>query len=156
MAILGLAEVDQFGNVNVSKFGTRVTGPGGFINITQCTPKIVFMGTFMASDLEEEITDGELVIKQEGKKMKFVKNVQQITFSSDQAIKNNQEILYVTERCVFKLVKNGIELIEIAPGIDLEKDILAHMEFKPIIAKDLKLMDERIFQDKKMNLKKDF
>ncbi len=156
MAIVGLAEVDRFGNVNVSKFGTRVTGPGGFINITQCTPKIIFMGTFMAGDLEEEITEGKLVIKQEGKKVKFVDKVQQITFSSQQAIQNNQEILYVTERCVFRLVKDGVELIEIAPGIDLEKDILAHMEFNPIISKDLKLMDERIFKDSLMNLKRDF
>jgi propionate CoA-transferase len=156
MAVLGLAEVDQYGNVNVSKFGTRVTGPGGFINITQSTPKIVFMGTFMAGDLEEKIIDGKLVIKQEGKKKKFVNNVQQITFSSSEAIKNKQEVLYVTERCVFRLIKDGVELIEIAPGIDLEKDILANMEFKPIISKNLKLMDERIFKDKPMNLKKDF
>ena len=156
MAILGLAEVDKQGNVNVSKFGTRVTGPGGFINITQCTKKIVFMGTFTASKLEEKIKDGKLLIEKEGEKKKFVDKVQQITFSADQAIKNNQEILYVTERCVFKLVKEGIELIEIAPGVDLEKDILSNMEFKPIISKDLKQMDERIFIDKKMNLKKDF
>ena len=156
MAIVGLAEVDGKGNVNVSKFGTRVTGPGGFINITQCTHKIIFMGTFMASELEEEIKDGKLIIKHEGKKKKFVKKVEQITFSSSEAIKNKQEILYVTERCVFKLVKNGIELIEIAPGIDLEKDILTNMEFKPIISKKLKLMDTRIFKKEPMNLKKDF
>lgn len=156
MAIVGLAEVDKEGNVNVSKFGTRVTGPGGFINITQCTQKIVFMGTFMAGNLEEEIKDGKLLIKKEGEKMKFVDKVQQITFSAKQAIKNNQEILYVTERCVFKLEKEGVTLIEIAPGIDLEKDILSHMEFKPIISKNLKLMDERIFKDKPMNIKKEF
>lgn len=156
MAILGLAEVDKQGNVNVSKFGARVTGPGGFINITQCTKKIIFMGTFTASKLEEKIRDKKLIIEKEGEKKKFVDRVQQITFSAEQAIKNNQEILYVTERCVFKLVKEGIELIEIAPGVDLEKDILSNMEFKPIISKNLKLMDERIFDNKKMNLKKDF
>ena len=156
MGIVGLAEVDKYGNVNVSKFGTRVTGPGGFINITQCTHKIIFMGTFMAGNLEEEIKDGKLIIKQEGEKMKFVNNVQQITFSAKEAIKNNQEILYVTERCVFRLVKDGVELIEIAPGIDLEKDILSHMEFKPIISKNLKLMDERIFKNQPMNIKKEF
>ena len=156
MAIVGLAEVDKQGNVNVSKFGTRVTGPGGFINITQCTKKIIFMGTFTASKLEEKIRDKKLIIEKEGEKKKFVDKVQQITFSAEQAIKNNQEILYVTERCVFKLVKEGIELIEIAPGVDLEKDILSNMEFKPIISKNLKIMDERIFDNKKMNLKKDF
>jgi len=156
MAIVGLAEVDKYGNVNVSKFGTRVTGPGGFINITQCTHKIIFMGTFMAGKLEEEIIDGKLLIKHEGEKKKFVSKVEQITFSAKQAIKNNQEILYVTERCVFKLVKEGVMLIEIAPGVDLEKDILANMEFKPIISNDLKIMDERIFKDKKMNIKEEF
>lgn len=156
MAIVGLAEVDKHGNVNVSKFGTRVTGPGGFINITQCTPKIVFMGTFMAGSLEEEIKDGKLIIKHEGNKKKFVSNVEQITFSSQEAIKNNQEILYVTERGVFKLTKEGVMLIEIAPNIDLEKDILANMDFKPLISKDLKLMDERIFKEGKMKIKENF
>ena len=156
MGIVGLAEVDKFGNVNVSKFGTRVTGPGGFINITQSTHKMIFMGTFMAGNLEEKIIDGKLVIEHEGEKKKFVDKVQQITFSAAQAIKNNQEILYVTERCVFKLAKDGVELIEIAPGVDLEKDILSNMDFKPIISKDLKLMDERIFRDKPMNIKEEF
>lgn len=156
MAIVGLAEVDKFGNVNVSKFGTRVTGPGGFINITQSTPKIIFMGTFMTDGLKETIKEGKLIIENEGNKKKFVDKVEQITFSAAQAIKNNQEILYVTERCVFKLTKNGLLLTEIAPGIDLEKDILSNMSFKPEISKDLKLMDERIFKDKKMNIKKEF
>ena len=156
MGIVGLAEVDKEGNVNVSKFGTRVTGPGGFINITQCTHKMIFMGTFMAGNLEEEISNGKLVIKHDGDKKKFVDKVQQVTFSAKEAIKNNQEILYVTERCVFRLTKDGVELIEIAPGVDLEKDILSNMEFKPIISKNLKLMDERIFKDEMMNIKNEF
>ena len=153
MAILGLAEVDSEGNVNVSKFGTRVTGPGGFINITQCTKKVVFIGTFTTSGLEEEIIDGKLIIKNEGKKKKFVKNVEQVTFSAKQARINGQEILYVTERAVFKLDDTGITLIEVAPGIDVKKDILEEMDFRPNITLDLKLMDERIFKDTKMNLK---
>ena len=156
MAIVGLAEVDKYGNVNVSKFGTRVTGPGGFINITQSTPRIIFMGTFTAGNLEEEIKNGKLVIKHDGEKMKFVDKVQQITFSAEQAIKNKQEVLYVTERGVFELTKEGVTLIEIAPGVDLEKDILDKMEFKPIISKKLKIMDERIFKEGKMNIKKEF
>jgi len=156
MAIVGLAEVDSKGNVNVSKFGTRVTGPGGFINITQSTKKIIFMGTFTAVNLEEKIEDGKLVIVKDGEKPKFVKEVQQITFSADQAIKNNQEILYVTERCVFKLTKDGVMLTEIAPGIDLEKDILSHMEYKPLISDNLKLMDERVFREEKMNILDEF
>ena len=156
MAIVGLAEVDKHGNVNVSKFGTRVTGPGGFINITQSTKKIIFMGTFTAVNLEEKIVDGKLVINKEGEKNKFVDHVQQITFSASQAIKNNQEILYVTERGVFKLTKDGVMLIEVAPGIDVDKDIINHMDFKPLISDHLKLMDKRIFRDEKMNIKDEF
>ena len=156
MAIVGLAEVDKHGNVNVSKFGTRVTGPGGFINITQSTKKIIFMGTFTAVNLEEKIEGGRLHIIKEGEKPKFVDSVQQITFSARQAIKNNQTVLYVTERGVFTLTKDGVMLTEIAPGVDLEKDILSHMEFKPLISENLKLMDERIFKEEKMNIKKEF
>lgn len=153
MAVLGLAEVDQEGNVNVSKFGTRSTGPGGFINITQTTKKIIFMGTFTASNLEEKIVNNELVINKEGENRKFVKKVEQITFSGKNALENNLKVLYVTERCVFKLTPKGLELIEIAPGINLEQDILNNMDFQPIISENLKTMDKRIFMNKKMDLK---
>lgn len=152
MAILGLAEVDKEGNVNVSKFGTRVTGPGGFINITQPTKKIVFMGTFKAGGLKEHIENGKLVIDEEGTKNKFVEKVEQITFSAKNAILNKQDVLYVTERAVFKLVNEGIMLIEIAEGIDLNKDILDEMSFRPLISNELKIMDKRIFREGKMNL----
>ena len=153
MAVLGLAEVDENGNVNVSKFGPRVTGPGGFINITQNTKKVIFMGTFTAGHLKEEIKDNKLYILEEGQTKKFVKKVEQITFSAQNALDNNQEILYVTERAVFRLTGLGLELIEIAPGIDLQKDILKQMEFKPLIADNLKEMDQKIFQVNKMHLK---
>ena len=153
MAILGLAEVDAEGNVNVSKFGTRVTGPGGFINITQNTKKVIFMGTFTTGQLKEKIKDGKVNILNEGNFKKFVKKVQQITFSAKNAIKNKQNILYVTERAVFRLTAKGLELIEIAPGIDLNRDILNQMEFKPLISPNLKEMDKRIFKENKMNLK---
>lgn len=152
MAVLGLAEVDKFGNVNVSKFGTRVTGPGGFINITQSTKKVIFIGTFTAGDLKISVRDGALSILDDGDRKKFVDSVQQITFSGKQALSNQQKVLYITERAVFQLVEEGIELIEIAPGIDLEKDVLAKMNFRPLISKNLRRMDERIFRDEKMNL----
>ncbi len=152
MAVLGLAEVDKDGNVNVSKFGSRITGPGGFINITQSTKKIIFMGTFTTLNLKETIKDEKLIIEKEGEKNKFVNQVEQITFSGKNALKNNLEILYITERAVFKLTKGGLELIEIAPGIDLQKDILNQMAFKPIISAKLKLMDKRIFKEEKMNI----
>ncbi len=155
LAILGLAEVDKNGNVNVSKFGSRVTGPGGFINITQSTKKIVFMGTFTAVNLKEEIIEDKLEILKEGEKKKFVNQLEQITFSAKNALENNIDVLYVTERAVFKLRRGGLELIEIAPGIDLKKDILDLMEFKPIISQNIKRMDPRIFKEEKMNLKEE-
>lgn len=154
IAFLGLAECDRHGNINVSKFGPKIAGAGGFINITQNTKNVVFCGTFTASGLKTEIKEGKLNIINEGKKSKFVNDVEQITFSGDTALKNEQNIYYVTERAVFKLVKNGVELIEIAPGVDLEKDILAHMSFEPIMSENIKLMDAKIFADNKMALKK--
>lgn len=151
-AVLGLAEVDKLGNVNVSKFGKRVTGPGGFINITQTAKKIIFIGTFTASGLEVKTNKDGLVIEKEGTKKKFVDQVQQITFSAANAIKNKQEVYYVTERAVFKLTSKGLKLIEIAPNVTL-KDITSQMEFRPIISKDVNTMDMRIFKKAKMKYK---
>ena len=150
---LGLAEVDAQGNVNASKFGTKFTGPGGFIDISQNTKDVCFVGTFTAGGLVEEVRDGKLVIVKEGRQNKFLKSVQQITFSGEYASEAKQNVMYITERCVFKLTPDGLLLTEIAPGVDLEKDILAHMEFKPLISENLKLMDERIFSEELMGLK---
>ena len=153
IAFLGLAEADAAGNVNVSKFKGTIMGCGGFIEITQPTKKIVFMGTFTAGGLKAECKDGKLVILQEGKNIKFKKNVEQITFSGEYANETGQEILYVTERAVFKLTPKGMKLVEIAPGIDLQKDILANMEFEPMIEDDVKLMDESFFREGTIGLK---
>ncbi len=153
VAFLGLAQCDEEGNINVSKFGPRIAGCGGFVNITQNAKKVVYCGTFKASGLKVKARDGRLEIVQEGKLAKFLKRVEQITFSGRYAVEVGQEVLYVTERAVFKLADKGVELIEIAPGVDLEKDVLAHMEFKPVISEDIKLMDERIFRDEVMGLK---
>ena len=142
---LGLAQADEQGNLNVSKFGTRLSGPGGFINITQSAKKVVFCGNFMAKS-EVAVEDGKLKVVSEGKGRKFVKQVEQITFSGRYA-RPDQEILYVTERCVFKLINGRMTLIEIAPGIDLEKDILANMDFTPEISADLKQMDAGLFKE---------
>ncbi|MDV7757975.1 acyl CoA:acetate/3-ketoacid CoA transferase [Liquorilactobacillus mali] len=147
ITFLGLAESDKVGNVNVSKFGPKIAGTGGFVDITQNTSTIIFTGTFTAGGLKEEVSNGKLHILKEGKFDKFVNNVQQITFSGPVAYENKQHIYYVTERALFHLVKDGIELIEIAPGIDLEKDVLGHMAFKPIISPQLHEMDKRIFQE---------
>jgi len=152
ITILGLAQADRFGNLNVSKFGPRLPGAGGFINISQCTPTVVYMGTFTAGGLELAVQDGRLRIVKEGKVHKFVQEVEHRTFSGPVAFSQGQRVLYVTERCVFRLVADGLELIEIAPGVDLERDILAHMDFVPEIAPDLKLMHAALFRPEPMGL----
>ena len=153
-AFLGLAQMDSHGNVNVSKFGPKLAGAGGFINISQSAKKVVFMGTFCISVKHLKITDGQLDIGSQISKPKFISDVEHITFSGTQAVKQNKQILYVTERCVFQLTSAGVELIEIAPGIDIERDILPHMEFHPIISNNLDMMDPTIFIDKPMGLDK--
>jgi Acyl CoA:acetate/3-ketoacid CoA transferase len=156
MAFLGAAEIDREGNVNVSKFGSRVTGPGGFINIAQSTPSVCFMGTFTAGGLQAVAVDGQLKINKEGRSRKFRRQVQQVTFSAKTAMETGQSVLYITERAVFRLTKNGPMLIETAPGVDIERDILAQMDFRPAVAQDLKEMDDRIFRSGKMDLVRQF
>ena len=143
------AQIDEHGNVNVSKFNGHITGPGGFINITQNTKKICFSGTFTA-DAEIAIEDGKINITKDGDLLKFVKDVEQITFSGKAAIETGKDIKYITERAVFQLTPKGLELIEIAPGVDLQKDIINKMEFLPLISANLKTMDERIFKAERM------
>jgi propionate CoA-transferase len=151
---LGAAEVDMDGNVNVSKFGPRFVGPGGFINISQNSKQVIFVATFTAGGLKVAIENEKLVILNEGKEKKFIQKVQQMTFGGRYAAKINLPVLYVTERCVFALRREGVELIEVAPGIDIEKQILALMDFKPIV-KSPGLMDKRIFRPAPMGLDKD-
>ncbi len=151
LTCLGMAECDEHGNVNTSKFGGRLNGCGGFIDISQNSRAVVFAGTFTAGGLDVQIAYGKLKIMQEGRARKFVKNVEQITFSGQYAAQKSQPVIYVTERCVFQLTPGGLELIEVAPGIDIEKNILAHMDFKPIINKPIP-MDRRIFIDEPMEL----
>lgn len=154
MTCLGMAECDEAGNVNTSLFAGRLNGCGGFINISQNSRAVVFAGTFTAGGLKIAIENGSLRIAKEGSTRKFVKAVEQITFSGSYAQKKRQPVIYVTERCVFELTPEGLELTEVAPGIDIEKDILAHMDFKPIVRKPT-IMDKRIFIDEPMNLADD-
>ncbi len=132
-AALGAAEIDREGNVNVSKFGPRVAGVGGFVNITQTARKLVFCGTFTAGGLEVAVEAGRLRIVREGKIRKFVECVEHLSFSAGRSREVGQDVLYITERCVFRLVKEGLQLIELAPGIDLESQVVALMAFRPII-----------------------
>jgi len=151
-AFLGLAQVDRHGNLNVSRFGTKLAGAGGFVNISQSAKAVAFVGTFTAGPLAVQVVDGRLVIAREGNVRKFVPEVEHRTFSGDYALRRGQPVLYVTERCVFRLTHGGLELVEVAPGIDIDRDILAHMDFEPIV-NDPQPMDARIFATGLMGLR---
>ena len=153
IAYLGAAQIDRHGNVNVSKFAGRMTGPGGFINITQNAKKICFMGTFSSvKDTDIRLENGRLNIVKDSNVVKFVPEVEQITFSGDYARETGQEVLYITARAVFRLTDQGLTLVEVAPGAELERDIYPLMGFRPAVAADLKEMDPRIFRPEKMGL----
>lgn len=151
-AFLGAAEFDAKGNVNVTKFNGKSVGPGGFLGISQPTPNVCFCGTFTAGKSEIEIKDGKLHIIKDGNIIKFKPEVEQITFSGEYALETGQQVFFFTERALLKLTDKGVTLMEIAPGIDLERDIIAHMGFRPAISENLKVMDERIFRPEKMGL----
>ncbi len=152
ITVLGMAQLDRHGNVNVSRFGTRIAGAGGFINISQTAKEVVFCGSFTANGLKVEVKDGKLVILQEGKISKLIQDVEHITFSGNYARKKGQKVLYITERAVFSLGEQGLVLEEIAPGIDLQKHILDLMDFTPIISESLKTMDSKLFYPELMKI----
>ena len=155
LAFLGLAQADREGNVNVSRFGNKLAGSGGFINISQNAKKVVFVGTFCAGRLQTGVEDGQLRILDQAGMSKFVREVEHRTFSGHYAAARGQPVLYVTERCVFALTGEGLELIEVAPGVNVAEDILARMDFEPIIRGTPRLMDSRIFRRSAMGLRDD-
>ncbi|MBI4530881.1 MAG: acyl CoA:acetate/3-ketoacid CoA transferase [Candidatus Latescibacteria bacterium] len=152
LAFLGMAQVDYEGNVNVSRFGSRMAGCGGFINISQNARKVVFCGAFAAGGSEIDVTEGGLRIRSEGLTSKFLQSVEQITFSGSYARKKNQPVLYITERAVFSLETDGLTLIEMAHGVDLKREVLDRMAFVPRIPPDVGWMDRRLFSPDTMGL----
>ena len=154
MACLGLAQADAAGNVNVSRFGPRLAGAGGFINISQNARAVVFVGTFTAHGLDVGVSEAGIEIRREGRTRKFLGAVEQITFSGARAARLGQPVLYVTERCVFELTRGGLKLTEVAPGIDVDKEILALMSMPPLV-EGVRFMDARIFRRREMDLRID-
>jgi propionate CoA-transferase len=152
VAYLGFGECDASGNVNASRFGNKVPGCGGFINISQRSKKVVFIGTFSSGGLETKVEGGRLAVLKEGKHRKFVARVGQITFSGAVASARGQDVLYLTERCVFRLRDGKVHLAEVAPGVDIERDILAHMAFEPVVERP-QPMDPAIFLPRPMGLR---
>jgi propionate CoA-transferase len=150
MACLGMGQMDENGNVNVSRLGKDITGTGGFIDISQNAKKVVFCAPFMNGKPQIEMKDGKLNIIKDGPGRKFLKKVDQITFSGKYSAETGQKVVYVTERAVFKLIDGKVTLMEIAPGIDLQKDVLAQMDFVPVIDPNLTTMDSAIFKPERM------
>ena len=134
IAFLGMAQLDRFGNVNVSKFSSKLAGCGGFINITQNAKRVVFCGTFTSGSLKVEFQDGQLKILQEGKIKKFVRDVEQITFSGRRAAETKQDVMYITERATFRLIDGVVTLTELVPGVDLDRDVMSLIEFPVKVA----------------------
>jgi propionate CoA-transferase len=152
MAFLGFAQVDKTGNINSTRFNNFITGSGGAVDISSAARKIVFCGTFAVKG-EQQISNDGLMIINPGKAKKFVDQVEQVTFSGKSANERGQKVLYITERAVFTLTPDGVMLIEIAPGLDLQRDVLDMMEFKPIISAELKTIDVKIYRNQPLGLK---
>ncbi|MEO9162237.1 MAG: CoA-transferase [Casimicrobiaceae bacterium] len=152
VAILSFAQVDPQGNVNVSKFGGRIAGIGGFVNISQGAKRVVFVGTLKAGKQRIRFEASGIAVEQEAAVAKFVSRVEQISFSGDYAKRWNVPVTYVTERTVMELQEDGMVLTEVAPGLDLERDVFQQMDFRPRLSPELKLMDLRLFGAATMGL----
>jgi propionate CoA-transferase len=153
VTFMGAGELDGEGNVNATKMGARCTGAGGFIDITQNAKKIVFCAAFSADGTEYAFEDNKIRIIKEGAVRKMVKKVAQISFNGKMARDKGQKVIFVTERAVFELVREGIMLTEVMPGIDLQKDVLDQMDFVPMIRPNLKTGNTDLFKDGPFGLK---
>lgn len=145
IAFLGFGEFDKAGNVNATKLGGLAVGPGGFIDIAQNARKVVFCGTLTAKGTRLDIGGGQILVREQGSIKKLVDTVEQISFSGQSSLARGQQVLYLTERASFRLTAQGVELFEIAPGIDLQRDVLDQIGFSPLIAKDLRVMSPEYY-----------
>ncbi|MBV9054732.1 MAG: 3-oxoacid CoA-transferase, partial [Hyphomicrobiales bacterium] len=152
IAFLSFAEVDPRGNVNISRFGSKIVGIGGFINISQNAKCVVFSGTFTSGGLELKAGDGRLTVVTEGRHKKFVNQIEQICYNAEFAECEGRSAIFVTERAVFRAIDGTLELVEVAPGISIERDILPHMAFEPRLALEIRKMDPRLFRPEPMGL----
>lgn len=153
---LSFAQIDSHGNVNVHRFGERLRGPGGFPNISAHTGRICFVGTLTTGGLTVEVGDERIHVANEGKVQKMVEDVSEISFSGEMASRRGQQVMYITERAVFELIDGVVTLTEVAEGIDAERDVIAHMGFRPAVADDVALMDARIFSPEPMGLREEY
>ena len=155
-SLLSFLEVDACGNVNVSRLQGKphvTAGAGGFIDITTNARNIVFSGTFSAGRQNVAVDDGRLAIREDGTIPKFVPEVEHVTFSGRMARERSQQVTFVTERCVIRLLEEGLTVTEIAPGIDLQRDVLSRVAFPLQVDLELRIMDERLFRPQRMNLR---
>ena len=146
LVCVGAGQIDAKGNVNVASIGSRLLGVGGFVNLTLASREVIFLTTFTAKGMKTTYRDSRLHIVSEGSTKKFVNKLDQISFNGDIAVEDGRKVLYITERCVFQLTPKGLQLIEVAPGIDVRKDILAHMEFEPLVPENPRVMDKDFFR----------
>lgn len=157
LAFVGAAEIDPDGSVNIGRYGSLIAGVGGFPHITQNSRKVIFMTTFRGGkEMAVEYKDGVLHIRKEGNVTKFKKSIKQINYSGVYAREMHKEVIYITERCVFEQKPSGFTITEIAPGIDIERDIFNQMEFKPLVADDLKVMEHKLFTGEILGLRSKF
>ncbi|GAB6101240.1 acyl CoA:acetate/3-ketoacid CoA transferase [Thermococcus atlanticus] len=152
-ASLGFMQVDEKGNVNPSLLPGRLPGPGGFPVISYGSPRMFFAGHFTAGKKELRVRNGRLEIVRDGDIRKFVRRAHKVVYNASLGLEKGQEVIYITERAVFRLTRRGLVLEEYAPGVDVERDIIANMEFEPMISPRLREMDERLFGEAPMGLK---
>jgi len=154
VSFLSMLEFDRDGNVNLHYYGKTLVGPGGSMDIAEAVKRVVFCGTLRAVGLEIRAGDGRLEIVREGAVPRGVEKVQAISFNGKRMLRQGKSVLYVTERAVFRLTEDGPMLIEVAPGVEVERDVLGQMDFRPRVSPNLRMMDPGIFRPGAVGLRR--